>query len=244
MNLAPLFFERIKFCDRIKKEIKEDVMEIKWFGHAFFLIKVKDNNQEIKIAIDPFSSEIGIKPPKIGADILLITHSHYDHNNTAAIEGDYFLIDTPGEYEAKKVFIKGILSYHDNEKGKERGFNTIYVVEPEQEGIRICHLGDLGQKELTSEQIEEIGEVDVLMIPVGGIYTINAQQARDVVSQIEPKIVIPMHYSIPKLKIKLEGVEKFLKAMGVSGIEAQTKLSIKKEKLPAETQVVLFKPPK
>ena len=216
-------------------------MEIKWFGHAFFLIKTKDNNQEIKIAIDPFSPEIGIKPPKTEADILLITHSHYDHNNTAVIGGDYFLIDGPGEYEVKKVFIKGISSYHDDQKGKERGLNTIYTIEPEQEGIRICHLGDLGQKELTPEQIEEIGGVDILMIPVGGTYTIDAQQARGIVSQIEPKIVIPMHYSIPKLKIKLEGVEKFLRVMGVSEIEPQTKLSIKKEKLPSETQVVLLK---
>lgn len=217
-------------------------MEIKWFGHAFFLIKTKTGNQEIKIAIDPFSSEIGIKPPKVEADILLITHSHYDHNNVAAVGGDYFLIDTPGEYEVKKIFIKGIHSYHDEQKGQERGMNTIYLIEPEEENIKVCHLGDLGQKELTPEQIEEIGEVDILMIPVGGVYTINTQQAQNIISQIEPKIIIPMHYSIPKLKIKIDGVDKFLKVMGVSEIEAQPKLLIKKDKLPAETQIVLLKP--
>ena len=217
-------------------------MEIRWFGQACFLIKTAQNNQERKIVIDPYSFEIGIKPPKLEADILLITHQHYDHNNTKAVSGEYFLIDGPGEYEIKNIYIRGIHSFHDNQKGQDRGINTIYVIEPEAEGIRVCHLGDLGQKELSSEQIEAIGEVDVLLIPVGGIYTIDAEEAQKIITQIEPRIVIPMHYAIPKLNIKLDKVEKFLKVMGVGEVETQSKLIVKKDKLPTETKIIVLKP--
>ena len=109
--------------------------------------------------------------------------------------------------------------------------------------MRLCHLGDLGQKELTPEQLEKIGDIDILMIPVGGNYTIGSEEATKIISQIEPRIVIPMHYDLPKLKVKLEGVEKFLKAMGVKSLEPLPKFSVKKKDLPEEeTRVVLLKP--
>jgi L-ascorbate metabolism protein UlaG (beta-lactamase superfamily) len=215
-------------------------MEIRWFGHACFLIKTKkETKEELNILIDPFSEEIGLKLPRIEADILLITHNHYDHNNPKPVKGDYFLVDGPGEYEVKNIFIKGIFSYHDDSKGEERGENTIYLIETED--IKICHLGDLGQKELTPEQIEEIGEVDILLVPVGGVYTIDGKAAQKIINQIEPRVVIPMHYSLPKLKIKLDSVQAFLKAFGQEDIEPQPKLLIRKEKLPAQTLVVLLK---
>jgi L-ascorbate metabolism protein UlaG (beta-lactamase superfamily) len=215
-------------------------MEIRWFGQSYFFIKTQKENtkEEVKIIIDPFSEEIGLKPPQLEADILLITHQHYDHNNKKAVKGDYFLIEEAGEYEVKEVFIKGIPSYH-NKAGDP---NTIYLIE--SEGIKICHLGDLGQNELKPEQIEEIGEVDVLMIPVGGVYTIGSKGALKIVNQIEPKIIIPMHYSLPKLKVKLEDVSNFLKTIGEENIEAQSRLLIKKEKLPTQTTVILLKPAK
>jgi len=216
-------------------------MEIIWHGHSFFEIKSKENKNQVEIAIDPFSDEIGLKVPKVEADILLISHDHYDHNNKSAISGNYFLIDQPGEYEVKGVFVKAIKSFHDKVEGKERGENLIFTIETED--LKVCHMGDFGQKELEEKQIEEIGEVDVLMIPVGGIYTISAKEAVKILEQLEPKITIPMHYSLPKLKIKLDSVDKFLKSLGIKSLEPIKKLSIKKEDLsPEEAKVVLLEP--
>ena len=217
-------------------------MQIIWQGQSFFQILIRKGKESvIRIAIDPFDEQIGLKPPTCEADIVLVTHSHYDHNNIKAIKGNPFLISGPGEYEIKGVFIQGISSFHDNVQGKERGENTIYTLE--SEGIKICHLGDLGQKELTDEQLEKIGEVDILMIPVGGVYTISAKEAAKIISQIEPKIVMPMHYHIPKLKIKLEGLDKFLKMMGVKTPEISKKLSVSQKNLPSEgMKIIILKP--
>jgi L-ascorbate metabolism protein UlaG (beta-lactamase superfamily) len=216
-------------------------MEIIWHGHSFFEIKSKENKNQVKIAIDPFSEEIGLKVPKVEADILLISHNHYDHNNKGAITGNYFLIDGPGEYEVKGVFVKAIKSFHDSSEGKERGENLIFKIESED--LKVCHLGDFGQKELSERQLEEIGEVDVLMIPVGGVYTISAKEAIKILEQLEPKITIPMHYSLPKLKIKLDSVDKFLKSLGIKSLTPEKKLSIKKEDLsPEEAKIVLLEP--
>ena len=152
-----------------------------------------------------------------------------------------FLVDGPGEYEIKGIFVQGIDSFHDEKEGKERGRNTIYTIEAE--GIRFCHLGDLGQKELTDDQLESIGHVDVLMIPVGGEFTISSSEATKIVGQIEPKMVIPMHYALPKLSIKLDSVDKFLKAMGKSNGEPQDKLVVKTSTLPKdkEMEIVVLK---
>jgi L-ascorbate metabolism protein UlaG (beta-lactamase superfamily) len=217
-------------------------MHIIWRGQACFEIITSPNKgTQTILCIDPFGEELGLRVPTISADIALITHAHFDHNNKRALKGNPFFIEGPGEYELKGVFIQGIPSWHDTAQGSERGTNTIYVIEAEE--IKLCHLGDLGQRELTDEQLEQIGEVDILMIPVGGVYTVNGPEAAKIIAQIEPRIVIPMHYALPKLKVKLEGVEKFLKAMGAKDIEAQAKLTIKKKDLPEEeTKVVVLKP--
>ena len=210
-------------------------MKIFWFGQAFFFIQTK----EAKIAIDPFSPEIGILPPKVKADILLTSHEHFDHNFKRVIEGDYFLIDGPGEYEVKGIFIEGIDSFHDQKSGKERGKNTIYKILVE--GFKICHLGDFGQKELLPEQKEKLQDIDILMIPVGGVYTISPGQAKKIVQELEPKIVIPMHYFLPGLKIKLAKLDEFLKEMGIKKVKTLDFLSLKKgEKLKEETEVVIL----
>jgi len=215
-------------------------MTIIWRGQSFFEISTKDiNNEELKIAIDPFDKSLGLKVPKIKAQILLITHEHSDHSNKKAINGSPFLIEEPGEYEVKGVHIKGIQGFHDDSQGKEKGKVVFYVIETEN--MKICHLSDIGQKELTPEQIEEIGDVDILMIPVGGIYTINAKQASNIISQIEPKIVIPMHYQIPKLNLKLNSLDQFLKEIGSQKIEPQKKLKIKVSDMPKEImQTIVF----
>lgn len=214
-------------------------MQVIWKGQSFFQILIQRGKESVvKIAIDPYDEQIGLKPPTLEADILLISHSHYNHNNIKAVSGNPFIIEGPGEYEIKGIFIQGISSFHDNVQGKERGENTIYTLE--SEGIKICHLGDLGQKELTDEQLEKIGAIDILMIPVGGIYTISAKEAAKIISQVEPKIVIPMHYHIPKLKIKLEGLDKFLKMMGVKAPEVSKKLSVSQRNLPTDGMKIII----
>ena len=217
-------------------------MHIIWHGQSCFQIQTSRNKgEQVSVVIDPFAETIGLKPPSLTADVLLITHFHDDHSNKKVVKGDPFLIEGPGEYEIKEIFVQGIPSFHDDKEGKEKGSNTIYTIEGE--GMRLCHLGDLGQKELSDDQLEKIGNIDILMIPVGGTYTIDAKTAAKVISQIEPRIVIPMHYHLPKLKLKIDGVDKFLKEMGKKTAEALPKLLIKKKDLSGEeTKIVVLKP--
>jgi L-ascorbate metabolism protein UlaG (beta-lactamase superfamily) len=217
--------------------------KISWAGQSCFQISVSNSkDHSADIVIDPFDEELGLKVPNFSADIALVTHDHHDHNNVKALKGNPFVILGPGEYEVKGVFIKGIPSYHDDKDGGEKGQNTIYIIEAEN--IRFCHLGDLGQKQLTDEQLEKIDSVDVLMVPVGGTYTIDSSGAQKIISQIEPKIVIPMHYALPKLKLKVDGVDKFLKTMGKNSITPQDKFTVKLSTLPKEgdMEIVVLNP--
>ncbi len=217
-------------------------MTINWFGQSCFRIESKEAHStgsgQVSILIDPFSKETGLKPPKIKDDIVLVTHEHRDHNNIEDITPEAFLINTPGEYEKKGIAIRGISSYHDKVEGKERGLNTIYIVKAED--MTICHLGDLGQEKLDEKQVEEIGEIDILLVPVGGNYTINYKEAIGVIGQIEPKIIIPMHYKIKDLKVEIEGPEKFVKELGLTP-EKVDKYKISKKFLPLEEmKLVMF----
>ena len=208
-------------------------MNITWKGQSCFQISASQvKNGSVSIVIDPFSKEIGLRVPKLQADILLVTHDHSDHNNIKAVSGDPFIIDGPGEYDIKGVFVQGISASHG---GKEE--TSIYILETE--GLRLCHLGDLHQKELSPEQLEKIGDVDILMIPIGGTYTIDAKEAIKIMSQIEPKIIIPMHYKIGKLNIKLDGLDKFLKALGIKSLQSLDKLSVKKKDLSKEEAKII-----
>lgn len=207
-------------------------MEISWFGQACFKLKGKNAT----VIIDPYDPDFtGLKLPKdLSSDVVLVSHDHKDHNFTSAP----MVFDKPGEYEVAGVVITGISSFHDNSEGKERGTNVIFHLL--FDGLDIVHLGDLGQSKLTEQQIAEIGQTDILLVPVGSIYTIDAEVASDIVSQLEPKIIIPMHYKIEGLKFELEGVDKFLKEMGAENVVSQPKLSISKDKLPEEPQVILL----
>lgn len=203
-------------------------MTINWFGQSCFRIEAKEGS----ILIDRFYEEkTGLKPPKIKDDIVLVTHEHQDHNNVEDINPEAFLINTPGEYEKKGIAIRGISSYHDKTEGKERGMNTIYVIKAED--MTICHLGDLGQEKLDEKQVDEIGDIDILLVPVGGNYTINYKEAIGVIGQIEPKIIIPMHYKVKDLKSDIEGPEKFVKELGLTP-EKVDKYKIAKKLLPLE----------
>lgn len=210
-------------------------MDILWYGQACFKLKGKTAS----LIIDPYQSEAtGLKLPRdMEADVVVRTHDHPDHANIAAVTGDPVQLSGPGEYEIKGVAISGISAFHDKSEGSERGKNTIYNIN--MDGINIVHLGDLGHL-LSEEQIELIGACDILLIPVGGVYTITPSEAPEVISQLEPRIVIPMHYKIEGLKYELSPIEEFLKAYGVENIEPQAKLSITKDKLPEETQVILL----
>ncbi len=209
-------------------------MTITWFGQSCFRLEAKEGS----ILIDPFDKEIGLKPPRIKDDLVLVTHQHHDHNAIGDANEDAFIIQNPGEYENHGIAIRGIQSFHDNKEGVQRGLNTIYVLKAEE--LNICHLGDLGHV-LTDKQVEEIGDIDILMIPVGGTYTIDAKTAVEVINQIEPKIVIPMHYKVEGSTTKeLEGPEKFVKELGLTP-EKVDKYKIAKKLLPAEEiKLVMF----
>jgi len=209
-------------------------MIIQWFGQSYFKIETKNK----VIAIDPFSENaLGIKPARFKADILLVSHPHADHDNKAAILGEPFALGGPGEIEKEEIFIEGIFSYHDNHLGRDQGYNTIYKIEVED--LTLCHLGDLGEKILKEETLEKLSGIDVLFIPVGGNCTIDAEEAVAIINQIEPKIVIPMHYQLKDSKIKLEALEKFLKAFGKKPEELD-KLVIHKTQLPQETKLIVL----
>ena len=214
-------------------------MNINWYGQSCFQIsstRGKDNH--VSIVIDPFDESTGLIVPKLQADIVLVTHEHSDHNNIKAVSGEPFIIEGPGEYDIKGSFIQGISGYHDNAQGAQRGSITIYTIETE--GMRICHLSDLGQKELSPSQLDKIGDIDILMIPIGGIYTIDAADAVKIMAQIEPRVIIPMHYKIPKLKIKLDDIDKFLKNLGIKKPESLPKLSIKKKDISTEEAKIII----
>lgn len=215
-------------------------MNIIWHGQTCFQISSAQNkNGQTNIVIDPFDDSLGLRIPKLEADVLLITKKNSEHGGAKNVSGSPFVIDGPGEYETKEVFIEGIPIPSVSEK--EKSLSTIYIIETEE--IRICHPGAFNQKELTDDQVEKIGEIDILMIPIGGNDTIGTKEAIKIMSQIEPKITIPMYYQIPKLKMKLEGVDKFLKAMGIKKIEALPKLSIKKKNISSEeAKIIILNP--
>lgn len=208
-------------------------MIINWLGQSCMRIQ----SGGLSFVIDPFSPETGLRLPRIKADVLLITHNHSDHNYKEGVSGDYFLIERPGEYEVKGVQIRGIESFHDENSGKERGLNTIFRIE--LENSTIVHLGDFGQKELTPEQKEKIDGVDVLFIPVGGVYTIDAKCAWVITRGLEPKVIFPIHYRLPGLKYKLDSVDEFLAAAKVKGV-TQDKFSFRKNEIADFKQKVVI----
>ncbi|MBI2593196.1 MBL fold metallo-hydrolase [Candidatus Daviesbacteria bacterium] len=210
-------------------------MDIYFYGQACIKLKGKT----AQVFIDPYKEEFtGLKLPKdLSADLALSTHNHDDHNNLNAITESQLNITGPGEYEVKGISVTGVSTFHDTEQGAQRGRNTVYNVGID--GLNVVHLGDLGHP-LSEGEVDEIGTTDILFVPVGGVYTIDAKVASDVVTQLEPKIVIPIHYALPGLKFELDPLENFLKEMGFENAQPQPKLSITKDKLPEELQVVVL----
>jgi L-ascorbate metabolism protein UlaG (beta-lactamase superfamily) len=213
-------------------------MEISWFGHSCFQLRGKS----VTLITDPFSPQAGISAGdasrlgKASASIVTISHDHPGHNNAMGVGGNPRIVRGPGEYEISDVLITGVASYHDNERGKQLGRNTIYIIH--MDDIVICHLGDLGHT-LQEEQLEEVADADVLLVPISGQHTINAAQAAEVISQVEPRIVIPMHYA-PTTEGVPGPLDKFCQEMGVEAANSQAKLSIARTTLPAEMQVIML----
>ena len=205
-------------------------MIITWQGHSCFKIQDKIGPDGVTLLTDPYDKEVGLKVPNFEADIITVSHDHHDHNNIAALRGTPFIIDCAGEYDRKGILIEGIDSYHDEKKGEERGNNIIYRIEVDD--ISVAHLGDLGTV-LDNTQLEKLVGTDVLLIPVGGKYTLDAKKAVEVISQIEPRIVIPMHYKTEGLKMDLDPIDKFIKELGLTP-SYEEKLKISKKDLPAE----------
>jgi L-ascorbate metabolism protein UlaG (beta-lactamase superfamily) len=212
-------------------------MQITWNGHSSFKIITKTPSGEVTLITDPFSKEIGFKFPKSSADIVTVSHDHYDHNNASEISGEPFVITRPGEYEVKGIFVYGFNTFHDEKNGAERGKNTIYTMQLIDEGISLAHLGDLGHV-LSNKDLENLEKIDILFVPVGGTYSLNAKQAVEVINQIEPRIVIPMHYKTPDLKIDLASVDAFCKELGAC-TEKTSKFKIAKKDLPQEDMKIV-----
>jgi len=208
-------------------------MEITWLGHSCFKLKGK----RATVITDPYSPNLGYSLGKQTASIVTVSHQHPGHSFTDGISGNPKLVSGPGEYEISNVLIIGVATFHDKDRGGTRGKNTIYLYEIDE--ISICHLGDLGHV-LNDEQVEELGSIDVLLLPVGGVSTIDAPVATEVVRQLEPKIVIPMHYKTQAVNRELEPVDRFLKEIGAHDISSQAKLTLTKSSLPISTQVVLL----
>jgi len=207
-------------------------MEIKYLGHSCFRIKGKNTT----VITDPFAPEVGVLG-KQTANIVTVSHQHPGHNFTEGIAGEPRVVSRPGEYEIGDAILIGLPTFHDSEKGIIRGKNNVFVISMDE--LVICHLGDLGET-LTESKVEELGNVDLLLVPVGDMSALNASNAARLVRQIEPAIVIPMHYREVQINRELEPVERFLGEMGVTGVAPQPKLVVTRGNLPLPTQVVVL----
>ena len=217
-------------------------MIITYHGHSSYKLKGKGG----AVVTDPFHSYVGFNFPNVSADVVTVSHDHKDHCQVSQISGtsrrkNPFVIDTPGEYEVGGISVFGVRTFHDESQGAERGPNTVFTVLLDD--MRVCHLGDLGH-ELTAADMTKIGMVDILLCPVGGVFTIDPKAAVKIIKALEPSIVIPMHYKTASHDEKVFGemstVDEFLKEYGVE-VHTEEKLNIDRHRLPDETEVVVLK---
>lgn len=214
-------------------------MKVKWLGHASFLIT---SNEGTRIITDPyepggFGAALGYGPITEKADIVVVSHDHGDHNFVAGVPGSPEVVRGAGLHRVNGIEFKGVACYHDTSMGRERGNDTISVFSVD--GIRICHAGDLGHQP-TDQQLAELGRVDVLLLPVGGTYTIDAVEATRLVERLAPAIAIPMHYRTDKCSFPISGVEDFLEGKTSVRRPGTSELEIKKEDLSSRTEIVVL----
>lgn len=208
-------------------------MEITWYGMACFRLR----SRALTIVTDPFDSSLGLSMPRLRADIVTVSHEVPGHNNVPAVRGYEHVFNGPGEYEVNGVFVNGVATHHRGEVG-QRQRNTAFLFEFDD--LAICHLGDLGVLP-DRDQVELLSGADVLLLPVGGGDILDAAKAVEVVTELEPKIVIPMHYALPSLTLKLADVDRFLKEMGVPRPDPVSLIKLTRSDLTSEEpQVILL----
>lgn len=208
-------------------------MEIVWLGHSCFRLRGRD----VTVVNDPCQPSTGYRLGSLTADIVTVSHQHPGHNNLAAVNGSPRVFDGPGEYEIKGVLITGVVTYHDQHQGNNLGRNLAFVFT--MDDLRIGHLGDLGHQP-TADQLDAIGDVDILLIPVGGHTTLDGLLAARVVNALDPRLVIPMHYATPASLDQLDPVDRFCKELGLTPPDPVTKLTLRRNDLPSETQLVVL----
>jgi len=213
-------------------------MKIKWLGHACFLVTSKGG---VRIITDPYAVGGGINysPINEAADVVVVSHDHGDHNNISAVQGKPEVAKGSGTKTAKGIQFRGIATHHDTSQGKQRGANTVFCFTVDD--MKLCHLGDLGHV-LSPGQVNEIGAVDIIFVPVGGFFTIDASAASQVCDQLKPKVVIPMHFKTPKCAYPLADVEDFLKGKKNMRKIGGSEVEFEREKLPAATEIILLQP--
>jgi L-ascorbate metabolism protein UlaG (beta-lactamase superfamily) len=212
-------------------------MEITWYGHSCFRMVERGM---ASVVTDPYDSDvIGLDALKLKADIVAVSHEAPGHANTNAVKGGARVINGPGEYEIGGVFITGVQTHSSAKKNGDAAANTLYVFD--YDGLTVAHLGDLNRTPSQTE-IEALGTVNVALVPVGGGAALNAAKAAEVISLLEPNIVIPMHYDLPGLKLQLEDLSKFMKEMGISTFESLPSFKVSRSGLPDETRVVVLSP--
>ncbi|MCS7276942.1 MAG: MBL fold metallo-hydrolase [Dehalococcoidia bacterium] len=208
-------------------------MEIVWLGHSCFRLR----GRQTTVVTDPCPPSTGYHLGRPTAQIVTVSHRHEDHSYVQGVAGNPKVLDAPGEYDIGGTFVTAVPTYHDGRKGAVRGPNLVFVLE--MDGLTICHLGDLGHLP-TPEQVELLSGVDVLFVPVGGHTTLDGAQAAEVVSLLEPKVVIPMHYRTPACRLSLDPLDRFLKELDVDAVEPQKRLSLTAGSLPETTEVVVL----
>ncbi len=214
-------------------------MKIKYLGHSAFIIT---SDAGLKIITDPYyTTRAGLGYGEITelADIVAVSHEHLDHCNVAAVRGNPAVVRRAGSSTAKGIEFKGIVSYHDDAGGRLRGNNTIFCFEVD--GIKVCHLGDLGHR-LDDKQLAEVGSVDILLIPVGGFFTLDAKAATQVCNQLKPRVIIPMHYKTEKGISNIVGVDEFIKGKNNVTRLDSSEVEFKRGELPAAAQIIVLKP--
>lgn len=210
-------------------------MDVTWLGHGCFRLR----GRGAAVVTDPYPPSLGPKLPRLEADLVTVSHQHENHSYVQTVTREPYVITGPGEYEVAGVTVVGLPTFHDDRGGELHGRNTVYVIELDD--VRVCHLGDLGHA-LNDNQLETIANVDVLLVPVGGGKTLDAARSAEVVRLVEPRLVVPMHYSLPSVKTELEPVERFLKEMGVAEAEPQGRLSVQGSSGESETRIVVLEP--
>jgi len=211
-------------------------MRIIWHGHSCFEVSDK-----VTVVIDPHDGKsLGIKTPSVRADVLLISHDHFDHNCSRVVKGDFVTMREPGKKELKGVKVLGLPAYHDDAEGTKRGKVTLFRFDIG--GIRFCHCGDLGQ-DLGDQQVQALGKVDVLFVPVGGVFTLDGEGAQRLVDRLQPKVVVPMHFRIGGLSLSIQTVDGFLAGVPENRVRrVGNEVDLEKEDLPEDTEYWVFSP--